>query len=40
MYSLLEPYEEAACYFPCFTDKATEAYRNKQPAQVQVDCEW
>lgn len=38
MYSLLAPCEEAACYFPPFADKVTEAYRNKQPAQVQVDC--
>ena len=40
MCSLLAAYEEAAFYFPRFTGKATEAYRDKQLAQVQVDCEW
>ena len=40
MCSLLAAYEEAAFYFPCFIGKATEAYRDKQLAQVQVDCEW
>lgn len=40
MCSLLAVYEEAAFYFPRFTGKATEAYRDKHPAQVQVDCEW
>lgn len=40
MCSLLAAYEEAAFYFPRFTGKATEAYRDKHPVQVQVDCEW
>ena len=40
MCSLLAAYEEAAFYFPRFTGKATEAYRDKHQAQVQVGCEW